>query len=212
MRRLPVYLVLDTSGSMGGQPIEAVKKGVQLLASTLRQDPYALETACISVITFDTQAQQITPLTDIITFQPPDIKARGITSLGAALKLLAERIGQEVVKTTPEKRGDWKPLVFIMTDGAPTDDWQSGLKELKKIKTGIVVSCAAGSDARIDVLKQISEVVVELKTADTESIRKFFQWISASVSTTSKKVDLSKKDLSGLDELPPPPPEVNIVT
>ncbi|MBF0233885.1 MAG: VWA domain-containing protein [Desulfamplus sp.] len=212
MRRLPVYLVLDTSGSMAGQPIEAVKKGVQLLASTLRQDPYALETACISVITFNTEAQQITPLTDIITFQPPDIKAQGITSLGAALKLLAEKIGQEVVKTTPEKRGDWKPLIFIMTDGAPTDDWQSGLKELKKIKTGIIVCCAAGNDARIDVLKQISEVVVELKTADTEAIKKFFQWISASISTTSKKVDLSKKDVSGLDELPPPPPEVNIVT
>ncbi|MBF0257317.1 MAG: VWA domain-containing protein [Desulfamplus sp.] len=212
MRRLPVYLVLDTSGSMAGQPIEAVKKGVQLLASTLRQDPYALETACISVITFNTEAQQITPLTDIITFQPPDIKAQGITSLGAALKLLAEKIGQEVVKTTPEKRGDWKPLIFIMTDGAPTDDWQSGLKELKKIKTGIIVCCAAGNDARIDVLKQISEVVVELKTADTEAIKKFFQWISASVSTTSKKVDLSKKDVSALDELPPPPPEVNIVT
>lgn len=45
MRRLPVYLLLDTSGSMYGEPIEAVKNGVQVLVSTLRQDPYALETA-----------------------------------------------------------------------------------------------------------------------------------------------------------------------
>ena len=50
MRRLPVYLLLDTSGSMYGEPIEAVKNGVQTLISTLRSDPYALETAYISII------------------------------------------------------------------------------------------------------------------------------------------------------------------
>lgn len=64
MRRLPVYLLLDTSGSMYGEPIAAVKNGVEMLLSTLRQDPYALETAYISIITFDSTAQQIVPLTD----------------------------------------------------------------------------------------------------------------------------------------------------
>ena len=53
MRRLPVYLLLDTSGSMHGEPIEAVKNGMQILLSTLRQDPYALETAYLSLIAFD---------------------------------------------------------------------------------------------------------------------------------------------------------------
>lgn len=67
MRRLPVYLLLDTSGSMYGEPIEAVKNGVQTLISTLRSDPYALETAYISIITFNSSAQQITPLTDAET-------------------------------------------------------------------------------------------------------------------------------------------------
>ncbi len=62
MRRLPVYLLLDTSGSMYGEPIEAVKNGVQTLISTLRSDPYALETAYISIITFNSTAQQVSPL------------------------------------------------------------------------------------------------------------------------------------------------------
>ena len=52
MRRLPVYLLLDTSGSMMGEPIEAVKNGVEILVSSLRQDPYALETAHLSIISF----------------------------------------------------------------------------------------------------------------------------------------------------------------
>ena len=64
MRRLPVYLLLDTSGSMHGEPIEAVKNGVQTLLTTLKQDPYALETAYVSVITFDSSARQAVPLTD----------------------------------------------------------------------------------------------------------------------------------------------------
>ena len=86
MRRLPVYLVLDTSGSMSGEPIEAVKNGVQVLISTLRQDPYALETAFLSLITFDSDARQLVPLTDLSSFQMPELKAAGGTSLGAALQ------------------------------------------------------------------------------------------------------------------------------
>src|SRR5690606_33692841 len=134
-------------GSMSGEPIEAVKNGVQVLVSTLRQDPYALETAYISVITFDSNVQQLVPLTDLASFQPPSISASGGTSLGGGLKLLAESIDREIAKSTPEQKGDWKPLVFIMTDGVPTDDWQRGLTEFKNRKTGIVVACAAGSGA-----------------------------------------------------------------
>ncbi len=68
MRRLPVYLLLDTSGSMYGEPIEAVKNGMQVLISTLRQDPYALETAYLSVITFDSSACQASQLTEQSAF------------------------------------------------------------------------------------------------------------------------------------------------
>src|SRR5215213_1927147 len=123
MRRLPVYLLLDTSGSMSGEPIEAVKNGVQVMISSLRQNPQAIETAFISIITFGSTADQIIPLTDLASFQMVDLRASGTTSLGEALKLLSIKIDTEVAKTTTEQKGDWKPLVFIMTDGLPTDDW-----------------------------------------------------------------------------------------
>jgi uncharacterized protein YegL len=211
MRRLPVYLVLDISGSMTGEPIEAVKNGVQVLVSTLRQDPYALETAFLSVITFDSSARQIVPLTELSMFQMPDIQATGTTSLGEALSLLANMVSTEVAKTTAEVKGDWKPLVFLMTDGEPTDNWQQGLNDFKNQKFGMVVACAAGSGANTSILKQITEVVVQLDTADSATIKAFFKWVSASVSTGSQKIEASGKDVSGLNELPPPPPEVNIV-
>ena len=211
MRRLPVYLVLDISGSMTGEPIEAVKNGVQVLVSTLRQDPYALETAFLSVITFDSSARQIVPLTELSMFQMPDIQATGTTSLGEALSLLSNKVSTEVAKTTAEVKGDWKPLVFLMTDGEPTDNWQQGLNDFKNQKFGMVVACAAGSGANTSILKQITEIVVQLDTADSATIKAFFKWVSASVSTGSQKIEASGKDVSGLNELPPPPPEVNIV-
>ncbi len=211
MRRLPVYLLLDTSGSMTGEPIEAVKNGVQMMMHSLRQNPQAIETAFVSIITFDSDAKQIVPLTDLASFQTPDIKASGVTSLGAALSLLAEKLENEVTKTTMDQKGDWKPMTFIMTDGIPTDDWQSGLNKLKGVNKGLIVGCAAGSGADDSILKQITESVVRLDNADSESIGKFFQWVTASISTSSTKVEDSGIDLTKMDQLPPPPSELVIV-
>ena len=211
MRRLPVYLLLDTSGSMFGEPIESVKNGVQTLISTLRSDPYALETAFISIVTFNTTAQQIIPLTELATFQIPTIDASGCTALGGALTLVAQKVDQEVTKTTAEVKGDWRPLIFIMTDGAPTDDLNSGLAEFKKRKYGMVVACAAGQGASTDTLKQITDNVVQLDTADSATIKAFFKWVSASISTSSKSVEDTGTEATTMSELPPPPPEVNIV-
>lgn len=213
MRRLPVYLLIDTSGSMAGEPIEAVKNGVQVMISSLRQNPQAIETAFLSVITFDTTAKQIIPLTDLVSFQMPDIKASGVTALGDALKLLSTCLDNEVKKTSAESKGDWKPLVFIMTDGIPTDDnWQDGLNEFKKRKVANTIACAAGHSADPKILKQITENVVSLDTVDSAGVSKFFAWVTASIGVASMKVEDSGKEVSGINELPPPPSELNIVT
>ena len=75
----------------------------------------------------------------------------------------------------------------------------------------MIVACAAGNAVDTSVLKQITEVVVELATTDSNSIKAFFKWVSASVSTGSQKVDAGQKEVVGLSDLPPPPPEVNVV-
>ena len=210
-RRLPVYLLLDVSGSMTGEPITAVQNGVQTMVSALMAEPQALETAYLSVITFSNSAEQVVPLTELSQFTPPQLKAGGMTSLGEALKFVAECADREVIKNTPEAKGDWRPLVFIMTDGGATDDVDKGLIEFRKKKWGVVVACGAGSGADTTELSKITEAVVSLDTADSTSITAFFKWVTASVSTSSKAAGDAKQEVSSLDQLPDPPPEIKIL-
>lgn len=210
-RRLPVYLLLDVSGSMSGEPITAVQNAVQTMIAALNNDPQALETACLSIITFASDVQQVVPLTELSQFNPPQLSAGGGTALGAALSYVAECAEREVVKNTPDVKGDWRPLVFIMTDGMSGDSVEKGLVEFRKRKWGIVVACAAGSGADTAELQKITEDVVKLDTTDSASIAAFFRWVSASVSTSSKSIGAQNKEPNGLDQLPPPPPEITII-
>lgn len=205
-KRLPIYLLLDTSGSMSGEPIGAVQTGLQMLVSALRQDPQALESAHLSVITFDSAARQVVPLTELTTFQEPQLAASGTTAMGEALKLVADCASREVRKSTPEMKGDWKPLVFIMTDGNPTDDFNAGLAAFKKGKWGITVACGVDG-AQESVLKQITESVVMLKDSDPKTLAAFFKWVSQSIQAVSASV-AHNIDLSKGDQLPPPPADI----
>ncbi|MEX2215218.1 MAG: VWA domain-containing protein [Phycisphaeraceae bacterium] len=208
-RRLPVYLVLDTSGSMSGEPIEAVRQGVKALLADLRGDPQALETAFLSVITFSSSALQVCPLTELMQFQEPNLDAGGATSFGEALQMLTECIDREVQKGSAQQKGDWKPLIFIMTDGQPTDNWEQRADQIKSRKIGNIIACAAGPGADENMLKRVTEMVVKLNTLQPEALRQFFKWVSSSIKTTSQKIAPSN-DGAPLD-LPPPPPQIVVV-
>ena len=152
MRRLPVYILLDTSGSMRGEPIHSVNVGLQSMLSALRQDPYALESVYLSVITFDLEAKVYLPLTPLDQVQIPDldVPSAGATFMGAALELLAQEVGQHVQKSTDDVKGDWRPLLFLMTDGSPSDvyAYQQILQTIKKLNITTIVTCTAGPKAK----------------------------------------------------------------
>jgi uncharacterized protein YegL len=208
-RRLPVYLVLDTSSSMSGDPIEAVRQGVKALISDLKTDPQALETAYLSVITFNSTAQQIVPLTELTAFQEPNIDACGTTALGHALSVLMGSIDNDVRKATENQKGDWKPLIFLMTDGEPNDSWETPAAEFKKRRQGNLIACAAGPGANTDTLKKITEIVVQLDDLEPDKLKAFFKWVSSSIKQVSGKMEQITGDTP--INLPPPPPQIQIV-
>lgn len=210
MRHLPVYILIDTSGSMKGEPIESVKVGLSDMIATLRQDPYALETVCISIITFDRNVNQILPLTELENLQLPNIVTpdSGPTHMGAALKMLCEKIEVEVKKSTPDQKGDWRPLLFIMTDGKPADklEFNQVIPRVKNLNFASIVACAAGPKADTEPLRQLTDQVFRLDTMDAASFKKFFVWVSDVIGLGGKSVGTTETM-----ELPGPPEEVNIV-
>ncbi|MBD0370235.1 MAG: VWA domain-containing protein [Pyrinomonadaceae bacterium] len=207
-RRLPVYLLLDCSGSMNGEPIEAVRAGVKALIADLKTDPQALETAYMSVITFAGSAQQVAPLTELMMFQEPHLDASGSTSLGEALTQLEQCVDREVKKSTPTQKGDWKPLVFLMTDGQPTDSWEQAADRIKQKRINII-ACAAGPGADANLLKRITEEVVILNNLQPDTLKAFFKWVSSSIKMTSQSIQQVGPDTPV--SLPPPPPTIQFV-
>ena len=194
MRKLPVYILIDSSESMIGEAIDAVQKGVELMISTLRRDPYALEMAAISIISFNGKATVLTPLTELYQFKTPHIRLGAGTSLGAAFDLLAARIRLEVVKTTETRRGDYRPIVFLLTDGVPTDDWNAAYDRFCAIKPrpAKIYALGCGEDVDYALLEKISDVAYRIDAENADELpgilKKVFVWISASVQSASQSV------------------------
>jgi uncharacterized protein YegL len=184
-RRLPVYLLLDCSGSMQGVKIVSVNNGVSTIYEELMRDPRSASTVHISVIPFSDQAQQ-TNLTPIAQFTPPQLFASGMTALGAALHLLNASLARDILPNALGRKGDYKPLVFLLTDGQPSDAWEHEATLLRERaasgeRTVTVVALAIGQDADVGVLRRIADTTLRMHEATAQNIRAYFDWVSASI-------------------------------
>lgn len=209
-RRLLAYFLLDTSGSMRGEPIQALNNGFNGLISMLRTDPQAMDSLHISVITFDKEVQNIVPLTDLANFQHVEIKCpdSGPTHTGHALEMVVKLVNQELIKGSMEQKGDWKPLLFIFTDGKPSDlqKYRTVIPKIKALDFGVIVGCAAGPKAEVSFLQELTDSVVKLDTTDSNTLTTFFKWVSSSIEMGSKSQGTGESMT-----LPPPPSELNII-
>jgi uncharacterized protein YegL len=180
------------------------------MLSALKQDPYALESVYLSIITFDIEAKEYLPLMplDSVTLETIEVPDAGATFMGAALEMLINRVDRDVKKNTADSKGDWRPLLFVMTDGSPSDvhAFKCAIPEIHKRNFGSILACAAGPKAKQEFLLELTPRVVTLDTMDSAAFSGFFKWVSASVAIGS-----SSAGVSGQISLPPPPPEVQVV-
>lgn len=209
-RRLLAYFLLDTSGSMKGEAIEALNNGFNGLISMLRTDPQAMDSLHISVITFDRNVTNLVPLVDLASYQPVEITCpeSGPTHTGHALEMVHNLVKTDLIKGSPDRKGDWKPLLFIFTDGKPSDlqMYREYIPKIKALDFGVIVGCAAGPKAEVSFLQELTNDVVKLDTTDSNTLTTFFKWVSSSIELGSKSQGTGESVT-----LPPPPSELNII-
>lgn len=191
MRRLPIYFLIDISESMVGEPIQQVEEGLAMIIKSLKEDPYALETVHVSIIVFAGQAKTLVPLQEIINFYPPRFPIGGGTSLSNGLGHLMYELRKNTVMTTMEQKGDWKPIVFLFTDGVPTDDTTKAIEEWKKNWAGktSLVAVSFGQETDLALLRQLTEHTFMFRNTNANQYKEFFKWVTASIRTSSMSVE-----------------------
>jgi len=195
---------------MNGEPIQALNNALSGMINTLRADAQALDSLWISIITFDREVKEVVPLTELVSFQLPEITCpeSGPTFMGAALLFLCDKVSAEVRKGNEHQKGDWKPLLFIMTDGSPSDSakYEEAVPRVKAQNFGAIVACAAGPKTKDEFLKKLTDTVVHLDTADSSTLKQFFKWVSDTIEQGNKSMGVAETVT-----LPRPPDEVHLV-
>jgi uncharacterized protein YegL len=190
MRKLPVFFLIDLSESMVGEPIELVRKGMEHLIRGLKRNPFALETVWIEILGFAGKPKVVEPFEELPLFYPPNFPIGGGTAIGEGLELLMKEIDSNVKKNSPDRKGDWKPLVFIFTDGQPTDEygtslkkWQSNYKQ--RCQT---LMATLGEVVTTDFIYSIADDAIKIEDCSENSFESYFKWLTDSIVKSSIQV------------------------
>ena len=184
--RCPCVLLLDTSASMAGPPIDQLNEGLRTLKEELASDPLARLRGEIMVVTFgDGGVVAHGGFCTVDDWTPPVLGAGGSTPLGAALSLGSELTESRKDSYRAAGINYYRPWLIVITDGAPTDDWESAASRVKRLdESKAVVALPVGTmEADFEVLSAISTKAP--KRLDSVKFREFFVWLSQSAQQVS---------------------------
>ncbi len=187
-QRTPCVLLLDTSYSMAGEPILELNEGLKVFKQELMADPLARRRVEVSVLTFGGQVNLVQDFVTADRLNPPTLQASGGTPMGEAIDRALDRVAMR--KTQYAKAGIPKtlPWVFLITDGAPTDDWQRAAERVhRNSEAGDTAFFAVGvQGADMHTLGQIAAPNrPPVKLAGLQ-FRELFAWLSQSLRQVSR--------------------------
>jgi len=200
--RCPCILLLDTSGSMKGAPLDALNAGLQTYKNDLSQDTLASRRVEIAVVTFNSEIKVVQDFVTADQFDPPTLTAQGLTHMGGAIGKALDMIQARKAQYRANGIAYYRPWVFMITDGAPQGESDG------------VVEQAALRIREDEAAKRVAFFAVGVENADMERLSRIvvrtpvklvglnfvemFVWLSASM----QKISQSKVD----DQVALPPP------
>lgn len=187
--RCPVILLLDTSGSMEGDPIDELHLGLEQFIKETSEDETASMSVEVEVITYGGGNVEVAvPFSPIYDVKVPELTACGNTPLGEALELANSELAQRRRLYRQSGTSSYKPWIILMTDGMPNDEWEEPAEQMKKLGEQnklTYIGIGIGDNADFETLRQILPAQpgpVKLKDL---CFREFFRWLTDSLKSVS---------------------------
>jgi uncharacterized protein YegL len=196
-RPLHFIWICDCSGSMSGEKIQtlntAIKETLPAMRKVADENPNA--TVFVRALRFSSSAQWVNSNPTLIEdFKWFDLDAEGVTDMGKGLSLVADEL-----KIPPMTDRALPPVLVLISDGQPTDDFDSGLKKLMEQpwgKKAVRIAIAIGSDADTDILQKFigNSEIKPLVAKNAETLVKQIKWVSTAVLQSASSPASQTKD------------------
>jgi len=186
--RCPIILLLDTSGSMTGEPIEELNAGISILKEEVDLDPIAQKRVEVGLITFGGQVEVVQDLVTIDNFRPITLKAEGNSVTGEAIEKAIALLENRQNEYTEKSLSYYRPWIFLISDGEPTDKWEHTAQKLQQAQQNnqLVFFAVGVNDADMNILEKIgNKQALKLKGLKFQEL---FKWLSNSLLKISNSI------------------------
>jgi len=183
--RCPCLLLLDTSGSMSGAPIAELNAGIQAFKDELIADEIAMKRVEVAVVTFGPVKIE-NEFRTAPSFFPPQLTASGDTPMGEAIRQSFDLLRRRKEEYRSNGIPFYRPWVFLITDGGPTDEWRSAAAMVREgeAQKSFAFFAVGVQSAKMDILQQIAtREPVKLQGL---KFRELFKWLSNSMKSVSR--------------------------